>query len=74
MLHIYGVNNICSVYSENPSKFIEDILKVHNEYRAIHGSPPLRIDEKVGCRRFICRELLVQESTESAACADLARL
>lgn len=38
---------ICSVYRENPSKFMEDILKVHNRYRAIHNSPPLQIDEKV---------------------------
>ncbi|XP_067205084.1 Golgi-associated plant pathogenesis-related protein 1-like isoform X2 [Linepithema humile] len=35
---------------EDPSKFIEDILKVHNEYRAIHGSPLLRIDEKLNER------------------------
>lgn len=44
---IYGSEKICSIYRENPSKFIEDILKVHNQYRAIHGSPPLQIDEKV---------------------------
>ncbi|XP_072767548.1 uncharacterized protein [Anoplolepis gracilipes] len=47
---IYGSEEICSVYREDPSKFIEDILKVHNQYRAIHGSPPLQIDEKLNER------------------------
>lgn len=49
---------ICSVYRENPSKFIEDILKVHNQYRAIHNSPPLQIDEKVALFS-LSRELFV---------------
>lgn len=38
---------ICSAYRKDPSKFMKDILKVHNRYRAIHNSPPLQIDEKV---------------------------
>lgn len=60
---LYGSEEICSVYRENPSKFIEDILEVHNQYRAIHGSPPLQIDEKVryhflSLLRIICLKIL----------------
>ncbi|XP_025154100.1 Golgi-associated plant pathogenesis-related protein 1-like [Harpegnathos saltator] len=44
--------------TDGPSKFIEDILKVHNQYRAIHSSPPLRIDEKLNERaRQLARSL-----------------
>lgn len=62
---------ICSVYRENPSKFIEDILKVHNRYRAIHNSPPLQIDEKV--EHFLSLlNYLFENSIESANFSILA--
>lgn len=30
-----------------PPNFVEDFLKLHNKYRAIHNSPPLKIDDEV---------------------------
>ncbi|XP_031370965.1 uncharacterized protein LOC102674858 [Apis dorsata] len=30
-----------------PPNFVEDFLKLHNKYRAIHNSPPLKIDDEL---------------------------
>ncbi|KAL6423639.1 hypothetical protein ACFW04_010274 [Cataglyphis niger] len=53
-----------------PSKFIEDILKIHNQYRAIHDSPPLQIDEKVryhflSLLQIICLKILSKPYQEN---------